>query len=44
MMFSVYNSLSLWERAGLRVLAESSILISAVPVALTLTLSQRERE
>jgi hypothetical protein len=36
-------SLSLWERAGVRVLASGGIFSLAVPSALTLTLSQRER-
>jgi hypothetical protein len=38
------NFLSLWERAGVRVLAKSLFFLFAVPSALTLTLSQRERE
>jgi hypothetical protein len=37
-------SLSLWERAGVRDLAEESIFYLPLPSALTLTLSQRERE
>ena len=43
-MVWVLNSLSLWERAGVRVLAKGFIFVSAVPSALTLTLSQCERE
>jgi hypothetical protein len=40
-----FYSLSLWERAGVRVLREGLIIFSLpVPLALTLTLSQRERE
>jgi len=44
MMRGLINSLSHWERAGVRVLAAGLIFCTAVPSALTLTLSQRERE
>jgi hypothetical protein len=38
------DSLSLWERAGVRGAAKGDSTLVRLPSALTLTLSQRERE